>query len=124
MTVFRMQDKCPMAASPQTPLCRLDEIAEGEPSAVEATLPEGTESLILLRRGGSVCAWRNVCPHAGRRLDWAPGQFLRSGDTLICAAHGASFRLADGLCIGGPCRGQQLQAVPVRVADGAVWLDG
>ena len=50
------------------------------------------ESLVLHRDGDSVRAWLNVCPHAGRRLDWAPGQFLKSKQgQLVCAAHGASF---------------------------------
>jgi nitrite reductase/ring-hydroxylating ferredoxin subunit len=70
-----------------------------------------------------VRAWFNICPHAGRRLDWAPGKFLRSksGD-LVCAVHGATFALGDGRCIAGPCVGESLREVPVEVRDGGVWL--
>ena len=71
------------------------------------------ESLILYRDPqGGVRAWRNVCPHAGRRLDFAPGKFLRSksGD-LVCAVHGAAFALPEGNCVAGPCRGDCLRAV-------------
>ena len=61
---------------------------------------------------------------AGRRLDWAPGQFLKTGDgLLVCAAHGASFELARGECVAGPCRGESLRAVAVRVVDGEVRQD-
>ncbi len=64
-----------------------------------------------------------MCPHAGRRLDWSPGQFLKSREgQLVCAAHGASFELENGLCVAGPCRGDALRAVPVEVRDGQVWL--
>ena len=36
-------------------------------------------------------AWLNLCPHAGRRLDWAPGRFLRSkaGDLVFFTNGGA-----------------------------------
>lgn len=90
----------------------------------EAVLDGDAESLIVHRAGDvGARAWLNVCPHAGRRLDWAPGQFLRSRDgLLVCAAHGASFDLRDGTCVAGPCRGQRLREVPVEVRDGAVFL--
>lgn len=82
------------------------------------------ESLILHRdAGGGVRAWLNVCPHAGRRLDWSPGQFLRSKEgLLVCAVHGASFDLASGVCVAGPCRGESLREVAVHSEDGAVRL--
>ena len=90
---------------------------------VEVSLQGTLESLVLHRDGEQVRAWLNICPHAGRRLDWAPGQFLKSKDGhLVCAAHGASFELAGGECVAGPCRGDCLKAVAVEVSDGAVLL--
>jgi nitrite reductase/ring-hydroxylating ferredoxin subunit len=83
-------------------------------SETELAIGGETQSLILRRRGDQLQAWLNVCPHAGRRLDWAPGRFLLDKGHLVCAAHGASFELEHGLCISGPCRGQSL--VPVAVA--------
>lgn len=107
---------------PKLPLCRLDDISDGAAIAVQAMLEGGEESLIVLRDGDTARAWLNVCPHAGRRLDWAPGQFLISAGKLICAVHGASFRTGDGLCVGGPCRGEHLRTVPVAVEGGEVRL--
>ena len=105
------------------PLIALERLADGGFAAVEATLDGDAESVVLYRDGDEVRAWLNVCPHAGRRLDWAPGQFLKSKDgLLVCAAHGASFELAGGGCVAGPCRGDSLRAVAVAVRDGAVWL--
>lgn len=66
-------------------------------------------SLLLIEQGDAVVAYRNVCPHQGRRLDYAPGKLLLKDGTLICPAHGAVFALADGLCVQGPCRGESLQ---------------
>ena len=77
---------------------------------------------ILYRQGGEVRAWLNVCPHAGRRLDWAPGRFLIDPPFLVCAAHGACFSMPDGLCVSGPCRGQSLSAVVVEVRDGEIFV--
>lgn len=104
-------------------LSALNDIDDGGFAEVEATIDGDAESLVLYRVGDEVRAWLNVCPHAGRRLDWAPGQFLKSKDGhLVCAAHGASFELDRGDCVAGPCRGDALRAVQVQVRDGEVWL--
>lgn len=105
-------------------LLALPELQDGGFAEVEAVIDGDAESLILHRDGDRVRAWLNVCPHAGRRLDWAPGQFLKSKDgLLVCAAHGASFELVNGDCVAGPCRGESLRAVAVRVRDGQVFLE-
>ena len=105
------------------PLLSLDALVDGGLAEASASLDGDAESLILHRDGDSVRAWLNVCPHAGRRLDWAPGQFLKSREgQLVCAAHGATFELGGGSCVSGPCRGDTLRAVAVEVRDGQVWL--
>jgi len=110
------------------PLARIDQIEDGgflESGACLALDDDATddESLILHRDGDVVRAWLNVCPHAGRRLDWAPGKFLKDKQgQLVCAVHGATFELQQGVCVAGPCRGAALRAVEVEVRDGAVFL--
>lgn len=98
-------------------------------SALLADLPEGAASeavlaldgeitaLIVTRVAGQVHAFRNVCPHAGRRLDWAPGAFLIDQGRLVCAAHGACFDMANGLCVSGPCKGASLTPVALPSID-------
>lgn len=105
-------------------MASLDALAPGSLLAVDADVDGDAESLILHRdTAGEVRAWLNVCPHAGRRLDWAPGQFLVGKDgMLVCAVHGASFELGDGTCVGGPCRGDRLKPVAVHCVDGEVRL--
>jgi nitrite reductase/ring-hydroxylating ferredoxin subunit len=107
------------------PLTTLDRLEDGALAEAEAVVAGDAESLILHRSGDAVRAWLNICPHAGRRLDWAPGQFLRDREgRLVCAAHGAAFELERGECIAGPCRGASLRAVAVRVDErGDVLLD-
>ncbi|MBD8872836.1 Rieske (2Fe-2S) protein [Rhodanobacter sp. DHB23] len=102
-------------------LCRLDEIPDGGATAIEGVAAADGESVIVARRGGEVRAWLNICPHAGRRLDYAPGMFLLKDELLICAVHGASFDRNDGACVAGPCRGERLRAVPVDVRGDEVW---
>lgn len=101
---------------------KLDAMEMGGLAETEMTVDGVAESVIVYRDGdGAARAWLNVCPHAGRRLDWAPGQFLKSRDgLLVCAVHGASFELSNGECVAGPCRGQSLQSVDVIVRDGEV----
>lgn len=100
-------------------------IEDGGFAESEATVGGSAESLILHRDGEAVRAWLNVCPHQGRRLDWAPGKFLKSKDgLLVCAVHGASFELERGVCVAGPCRGDALQAVAIVVREGRVFLAG
>lgn len=97
-------------------LARLETLPLNGLLEVEASVDGDAESLILHRdAAGAVRAWLNVCPHAGRRLDWAPGQFLRSKEgLLVCAVHGASFNLGSGECVAGPCRGEALREVAVH----------
>lgn len=122
MTAGNVSD--PLKDAPATPLLPLAQLPEGGFVEAEGPVDGEAESLIVHRAAdGGVRAWLNVCPHAGRRLDWAPGKFLVSKEgLLVCAAHGASFETRGGLCEAGPCRGESLRAVAVEVRDGAVWL--
>ena len=108
--------------SAPTLLVELENVPSGTFAEAEAVIDGESESLILYREGDAVRAWLNICPHAGRRLDFAPGQFLKSRDgLLVCAAHGATFETTHGECTAGPCRGQSLRSIAVAVRDGKVW---
>ena len=113
-----------VAGAGDTQLLPIDRIVRGGLAEVEAAIDGDAASLVVHRDADDgVRAWFNVCPHAGRRLDWAPGRFLVSGEgLLVCAAHGASFELARGGCVAGPCRGESLRAVAVEVREGMVVL--
>jgi len=103
-------------------LCQISEIPDGGATAFDIGDPAHPESIIVLRQGQRVIAYRNECPHTGRRLDWAPGRFLIDGNQLVCAAHGACFYIDSGRCFSGPARGDALHTVAVEVIDGAVVL--
>ncbi len=102
-------------------LCRLEEIPDG---AARGFPVEGFEhDLFVYREGAAVRAFINSCPHQGTTLDWVPDQFIApDGVHFICATHGALFRTGDGLCIAGPCLGERLRAVAIRIEEGWVIL--
>lgn len=106
------------------PLCRLDEIPDAGSRRVAFAGDAHGHGLCVLRRGEQVWAYLNRCPHQQMAMDWLPGRFLdESGQHIVCAMHGALFRVQDGLCIGGPCQGQHLSALTLSIRDGVVGLE-
>lgn len=103
-------------------LCRVDDIQENGAICVDIALNGEEHAFIVTRADGQVHAYHNICPHAGRRLDWAPGKVLLKERVLVCAVHGACFRIETGLCIGGPCRGEHLSRVGVQIIGDDVLL--
>lgn len=82
-----------------------------------------TLSGFLLRDRGQIRAYQNRCPHTGIELNWLPDQFLDlEGRQILCATHGARFRLNDGHCISGPCVGQKLSPLAISVENGQIYL--
>lgn len=105
------------------PLCRLDDIPDGEARGFTVGTGGGKRIILVTRRGGEVYAYVNACPHIGAPLDWTPNRFMsHDGRHLLCAMHGALFRVEDGYCVSGPCAGQRLAAVAVVPVDGQVFL--
>lgn len=101
-------------------LIEAGQVPEGE--LVGLQLGEGEAALAVLarRQGDTLAVWINACPHAGRRLDYAPGRFLLHQGRLVCAAHGAQFDLLDGRCVEGPGHGGGLTPLAVT-PEGAGW---
>lgn len=86
---------------------------------------KGDEALegFIVRQNQQIFAYQNSCPHQRINLNWNPDQFLSADEQFIeCAMHGALFSIDDGLCVRGPCVNQRLQALPVKVVDGQVWV--
>lgn len=103
-----------------TRLCQTDDLEDGSARGARA----GDRELLIVRTGGQLRAWLNVCPHQGRNLDFAPGEFLLTPrGLLVCPHHGASFDPFSGRCTDGPCLGAGLTPVPVVERDGAAWLE-
>lgn len=106
-------------------LCRLDEIPDGTGRGFTVETNLGMRDIMVIRQGGRVFGYENACPHVGTPLDWLPDQFLsEDGSHIVCATHGAKFRIADGMCFSGPCHGVPLNPAVIVVRDGEVVLEG
>ena len=91
--------------------------------------------LVLVRKGETFFALRDICPHQGAPLSSGkvsgtpkpclPGQEIvlhRVGEILICPWHGWEFDLSKGCAIANPRRGR-VRTYPVRVKGDRVIVD-
>jgi naringenin degradation protein FdeD len=104
-------------------LCRVDEL--GDPGSLGFRFGSGTETraIFVVRHGGRVLAYENSCPHTGSPLDFRPdGFFDVEKRHILCATHGALFRIEDGYCLAGPCAGASLKPVTIAIESGRICL--
>ena len=100
--------------------------AQGECVSVPMGLDERglpIDGLVVRTAGGELRAYINVCKHIPIPIDSGSGEYLTAdGSHLFCGTHGALYRLEDGKCTEGPCRGEHLDPVRLDVSDEATWL--
>jgi nitrite reductase/ring-hydroxylating ferredoxin subunit len=117
---WRSHDRAP---SPGQLVCALAEIPDGHCKEVRYGEDAYALSLLVHRSGAQVKAYVNRCPHFSLPLNNLPGQFeMKEGARVMCAFHGAVFRLDDGYCEAGPAATAFLEPVEVLVRDGAVLI--
>lgn len=101
-------------------LCRLDDIPDGEGRGFEAG--DGGDDFFVVRQGDRVYGYINCCPHAASPLDWVENRFMNLDKSrILCATHGAEFRIEDGYCVFGPCQGRSLSPVALSVHNGEIF---
>lgn len=106
-----------------TRLSAVDDIPDGGSAGFAIDSPGGRRFYMAIRRGNDIFVYVNSCPHVGAPLDLRPGQFLNLERThIICANHGALFKIEDGHCVSGPCAGKSLTAAPVEIRAGEIVL--
>jgi len=122
MTSLRSMSEFPeVKKSQMSLLARVAEIPL--PGVKEVFVPSASGGfyLLLTHTADGIRAFHNECPHAGRPLNYAPNKFLLSQfGHLVCAVHGAEFVLNSGECVAGPCFGQSLRALAVRIEAGEI----
>ena len=108
---------------PPTQLCHLNDIPENSVKGMVATVEGKQRNIFIVRREGRAYAYLNWCPHNQVLIDQIPGQFFNKDNSLIqCSKHGALFRIEDGYCVEGPCKGESLQELPCESKDGLIFL--
>ena len=104
---------------------RFDELAD--PSSREFRIGDGDWPVkgFVVRHGDNVYAYLNSCRHLGHPMNWKPDSFLtKDRANIMCSSHGAIYEIPTGLCIGGPCLGKSLRALPVEIRDGVIFVRG
>lgn len=106
-------------------LACLTDIPEGAARAFDP-LDEGQPSMFIVRRGDRLYAYRDRCPHQGTRMAWRRDGYLNGArNRIVCYGHGAEFDIESGRCVYGPCPGQALESVNLRVSEsGDIYLLG
>jgi nitrite reductase/ring-hydroxylating ferredoxin subunit len=104
-------------------ICRLDDIQQAGARGFAIGGGDWPLRGLVVRLNNEVRGFINRCPHAGHPLNLRPHQFLTADATLIlCSSHGALFEKSTGYCIAGPCAGQRLSSVPLKIESGFVML--
>lgn len=101
-------------------LFSISELEEGDARGLEVN----DRYLFAVKKDDQIYLYWNSCPHLGTPLEWEEDKFLDGDGALIqCATHGALFRIEDGHCLAGPCRGKNLRAIPFTVEQDLVMVD-
>ena len=98
-------------------LCSIAEVPDGQARGFEVTGLK--RKVIVVRKGGSVFGYLDSCPHyeGGTPMAWRTDRYLNGDGThLACHSHGALFDIETGVCVLGPCLGQTLTRVPMRLS--------
>jgi nitrite reductase/ring-hydroxylating ferredoxin subunit len=102
-------------------VARADEIAPGQVKKFWLICEKYRIDGLLVNHQGQFHAYVNRCRHMPTPLDFIRDQFLSDdGCFLMCYTHGALYEFATGLCVDGPCKGESLYRLPVRVEGGEV----
>lgn len=108
----------------QSPLATVEEMTEGR--SVKFHFKRGRKKIegFLACYQGQVVAFENECRHLPVSLDYGLGRFFtRDGRYFICQTHSALYDPTSGLCVEGPCAGQKLKPIPLKIKDGLIFLD-
>ena len=103
-------------------LSKINEVEEGQWYEFNLQTDDRLFSLMLQKKNNEYIAFKNSCPHQGRRMNYSVGKFLTTKEGhIVCPAHGAEFKPDDGLCINGPCLGQSLEPVHIQLNEESIF---
>ena len=104
-------------------LCRIDELPEGRARGFRFGAGAAVRAVFIVKKAGAIYAYDDACPHMGTPLAFLPDRYFdRDGRDLLCATHGARFRVEDGFCLSGPCAGRSLAPAAIRIESDVIVL--
>lgn len=102
-------------------VAKVDELGPGSVRKFWLICQKYRIDAFLINDQGQFHAYVNRCRHMPTPLDFIRDQFLsEDGRHLMCYTHGALYEFATGVCVAGPCKGEALYRLPVRVEAGEV----
>jgi len=97
-------------------VAKIDELEPGRVKKFWLICQRYRIDAFLVNDQGQFHAYVNRCRHMATPLDFIRDQFLsEDGRYLMCYTHGALYEFANGVCVEGPCKGEALYRLPVRV---------
>ncbi len=112
-----------MVAKPSLFLCHSNDLETLSSKGFTVTIQRKKVDIFLVRKDDKFYAYKNICPHTQAPLDWKPDEFLDStGQSIICALHGATFKIESGACLSGPCGGVGLTPLQIEIVEGKIFL--
>ena len=102
-------------------VAKIDELEPGDVKKFWLICQKYRIDGFLVNDRGQFHAYVNRCRHMPTPLDFIRDQFLsEDGRHLMCYTHGALYEFDSGVCVAGPCRGESLYRLPVRLEAGEV----
>jgi|SRR5215510_11680731 len=102
-------------------IAQVDELAPGSVKKFWLICQKYRLDGFLINDCGRYHAYVNRCRHMPTPLDFVRDEFIsEDGQFLRCYTHGALYEFSTGLCVDGPCKGESLYRLPVRIDGGEV----
>jgi nitrite reductase/ring-hydroxylating ferredoxin subunit len=97
-------------------VARVDELQPGAVKKFWVICQKYRLDAFVVNDQGKFYAYVNRCRHMATPLDFMRDEFLSDDRRFLqCYTHGALYEFATGLCVSGPCKGEMLYRLPVRV---------
>ncbi|HID81321.1 MAG TPA: Rieske (2Fe-2S) protein [Chromatiales bacterium] len=104
-------------------LCKTTDLDATQAKSLTAEIEGKTQDIFVVRNAEGIFAYIDVCPHTGTPLEWREDHFLdEEFSHIICATHGAQFRIENGYCFAGPCKQRSLTALPLEINGNKIYL--
>ena len=99
-----------------TEIARISELPNHGGKDILYTDGDFQTRIFVQKQGDTIEVFENSCPHAGTPLNMFGDRFLdMNGQHIICRTHGAVFDIASGKCLRGPCKGEFLRKIAIRI---------